>query len=264
MSKLANTFKGIQKSIAKHSPEILTGIGIAGMVTTTILAVKATPKALRLIEEEKKQVAKDFGMSSSNTVKLSAGDTFKATWKCYIPAAITGVTSIACLIGASSVHLKRNTALAAAYKISETALVEYKEKVVETIGEKKEKKIRDALAKDKLTKAPAETTSVIITGNGETLCMDYYTGRKFKSDIEKIKKAVNEINRRMTYDHYASVNDFYSEIGLEGIGLGNELGWNLDGGLLEIYPSAQLDSDGTPCLVITFNIEPKYEFDKFL
>ncbi len=262
--KIANTFKGIEKSFVKHSPEILTGIGIAGMITTTVLAVKATPKALRLIEKEKQQVVKDLGTSSADTVKLSVGDTIKATWKCYIPAAITGAASIACLIGASSVHLKRNAALAAAYKLSETALVEYKDKVVEVIGEKKEKKIRDELAKDKLEKAPANTSNVIITGKGDTLCMDYYTGRKFKSDIEKIKKAVNEINRRMTYDHYVSVNDFYNEIGLDGIGLGSELGWNLDGGLLEIYPSAQLDSDGTPCLVITFNIEPKYEFDRFL
>lgn len=253
-NKLTTAFKGFQKSVVKHSPEILTGLGIAGMVTTTIFAVRATPKALRLIEAAKKE---------QNTMKLKPGEVIKVAWKPYVPAAITGVTSIACLICANSVHLRRNAMLATAYKLSETALVEYKDKVIETLGEKKEKKIRDGLAKDKLEKMPAGTSNVIITGGGETLCLDYYTGRKFKSDIDKIKKAVNELNRRMTYDHYISVNDFYGEIGLEGIGLGDELGWNLDGGLLDIYPSAQLDSDGTPCLVITFNVEPKYDFDKF-
>ena len=264
-NKLTNAFKGIEKSIVKHSPEILTGIGIAGMVTTTILAVKATPKALQLIEKKKQEVAKEFETdSNSSVVKLTVGDTVKATWKCYIPAAITGVTSIACLIGASSVHLKRNAMLATAYKLSETALVEYKEKVVETLGEKKEKKIRDAIAQDKLEKNPPTQSNVIITGNGETMCLDYYSNRYFKSDIDKVKKAIIEINRRIatSYNHCASLNEFYSLIGLDDIGPGDMMGWNIEMGEIDIYPSAGLDNNTNPCLVISFNKEPIYEYDK--
>jgi len=73
----------VKSSLSKHSPEILVGIGITGMVTTTVLAVKATPKALKLIEETKKEERKD---------KLTPIETVKATWKCYIPAAVTGVS----------------------------------------------------------------------------------------------------------------------------------------------------------------------------
>ena len=125
---LSKIVKGVQVGLTKHSSEILTGIGIAGMITTTILAVKATPKALGLIEESKKEWGVD---------ELSPIDTIKVAWKPYIPAMATGVASVACLIGASSVNMKRNAALATAYKLSETAFSEYKEKVVETNPEMK-------------------------------------------------------------------------------------------------------------------------------
>ena len=107
----------------RYTPEILTGIGIAGMLTTTILAVKVTPKAVRLMNDKKDELEVE---------KLPAVEVVKTTWKCYIPAAVTGVASVACLIGANSVSNKRMAALTAAYKISETAFTEYQQKVVET------------------------------------------------------------------------------------------------------------------------------------
>ena len=58
-STVARLIKSAQTTLSKHSPEILTGIGIAGMVTTVVLAVKATPKALQLIEE-KKRLKKEY------------------------------------------------------------------------------------------------------------------------------------------------------------------------------------------------------------
>jgi len=112
----------------KHSPEILTGIGIAGMIAPPVPAVRATPKALQLIDT--REIKENRRLSNKEIVAT--------TWKCYVPAAVTGVLSTACLVGASSANLRRNTALATAYSISETALKEYKEKAVEVVGEKKE------------------------------------------------------------------------------------------------------------------------------
>lgn len=253
MNKLnmAKIMKGVKTAVSKHSPEILTGIGIAGMVTTTVLAVKATPKALALIEEKKREEGVD---------KLTPAETIKTTWKCYTPAVITGGTSIACLIGASSVHTKRNAALATAYKLSETALSEYQEKVVETIGEKKERDVRDAIAKDKVTNNPVNQQDVIVTGKGETLCYDATFGRYFKSDIDKLKKIENELNRRMRSDNDISLNEFYYEIGLDEVDAGNDLGWNIDRGYIELEFSSQLTPDGTPCLVIGFRQPPRYDY----
>ena len=122
-------FGTIPVVLKKHSPEILTGIGIAGLFVTPVLAVKATPKALALIEEEKNKKWVD---------KLTPMETVKATWKCYIPAASSAVTSAVCIVGANTVHARRIAALTTAYTMSESTFREYKQKVLETIGEKKE------------------------------------------------------------------------------------------------------------------------------
>lgn len=251
--KLSSISKGIRGAITKHSPEILTGIGIAGMITTTIMAVRATPKALILIEERKEEIDVD---------KLTPIELIKTTWTCYIPAAITGGLSIICLIGASSVNARRNAALATAYTLSESALKEYQEKVIETIGEKKEQTVRDAIAKDRIDKNPVSSREVIVTEKGNTLCYDTISGRYFKSDIDKLKKVENELNRRMRDEMYISLNEFYYEIGLNPISIGDDIGWNIDHGYIELNFSSQLTDDGNPCLVIDYQVAPGYEYNR--
>lgn len=253
--ELAKSFLSLKTAIKKHSPEILTGIGIAGMITTTVMAVRATPKALILIEERKEEIGAE---------KLEAMDMVKTAWACYIPAAITGTLSVACLIGASSVNARRNAALATAYTLSESALKDYQGKVIEMFGEKKNEAVKDAIAKDKVEKNPVVTSEVIITEKGNTLCYDAISGRYFKSDIEKIKKAECELNRQMLDDMYVSLNDFYYEIGLDSVKLGDELGWNVDSGYIDLSFSSQLASDGTPCLVIDYSVAPRYDYRNLL
>ena len=250
---LTNFFKTVQATLCKHSPEILTGIGIAGMIGTTVMAVKATPKALELIEERKKEEGVD---------KLPPIEVIKTTWKCYIPAAITGTTSTACLIRAASVNTRRNAALVTAYNLSKSALDEYKDKVVETLGEKKEKLIRDDIAKDKLENNPVQNSEVFVTDKGTTRCLDALFGRRFISSRDAIERAVNRVNRRITTDMYVSLNELYMELGLPPVDMGDELGWRFDDGEIEPFFSAQVDTDGIPCLVFTVNIAPKYDFSK--
>lgn len=253
-SNITNIIKGIKASISRHSPEILTGIGIAGMITTTILAVKATPKAIKLIEAEKQ---------AKHVDALSPVDTVKTVWKCYIPAVMTGVSSIACLIGSNAINAKRNAALTTVYTLSEMARNEYKEKVIETIGEKKERTIKEKVDAERIKKDPVSKKEVIITEKGTTLCYDHVFGRYFKSDIDIINRAMNKINREIVINMYASLNDFYAELGLSPVEMGYDLGWNIDDGTIEIEPSSQLADDGTPCLVIDYNISPKYNYSRF-
>ena len=253
-SNITNIIKGIKASISRHSPEILTGIGIAGMVTTTILAVKATPKAIKLIEAEKQ---------AKHVDALSPVDTVKTVWKCYIPAAMTGVSSIACLIGSNVINAKRNAALTTVYTLSEMARNEYKEKVIETIGEKKERTIKEKVDAERIKKDPVSKKEVIITEKGTTLCYDHVFGRYFKSDIDLINRAMNKINREIVINMYASLNDFYAELGLSPVEMGYDLGWNIDDGTIEIEPSSQLADDGTPCLVIDYSVSPKYNYSRF-
>ena len=253
--KIGNLFKGLRMATAKYRPEILTGIGIAGMITTTVLAVRATPKAMELIDDKKDEL---------KTEKLPVGKTVKTVWKCYIPAVITGALSVSCLVGASATNLKRNTALATAYKLSETALNEYTTAVMETIGEKKEQVVRDKVAEKRIEKNPVSKSEVIVTGKGNTLCCEGLTGRYFYSDMDTLRKAENELNRNIINNMYQSLNDFYDLLGVEYSEMGDELGWNLDKGTVELSFSSQIADDGRPCLVFDYNHPPVYNFSTFL
>jgi hypothetical protein len=251
LSKFVND---VQAVLSEHSPEILTGIGIAGMITTTILAVKATPKALLNIEEAKKE---------QDVKKLTPVETVKATWKCYIPPAVIGAVSVGCLIGASSVNARRMAALTTAYKLSETALTEYKDTVIETIGEKKEKTVREKVAKKTVKNNPVTSSEVLFTGNGDTRFYDPMSARHFSSNIDKVKKAENNLNNEMLHNitGYASLNEFYDEIGLPHTDIGDQFGWNAEN-LIKMDVHAVVDDDGNPTIVLDYVNRPDYNYDR--
>jgi hypothetical protein len=244
---------------SKHCPEILTGLGIAGMITTTVLAVKATPKALKLIEDYRENECADHH-------ELTPIETAKVAWKPYIPAAVTGVVSIGCLVGASSVNARRNAALATAYQLSTTALSDYKEKVVETIGEAKEKEIRDKVVEDKIKKVPENNSStIVITGKDDEIPFyDIAFGQLFYSTLERVDAAINKINYDMLSNQYASLNDFYDELGIDRIDIGDSLGWNISrDGMLEVsHDNTQVAKNGKPCFVIEYHVAPTYDYYK--
>ena len=254
-TKMSKVFTTMQLAVKKHSPEILTGIGIAGMITTTVLAVRATPKAVKIIDDYKDTVLRDHE-------KINPIDAVKLTWKCYVPAAVTGTLSVACLIGASSVNYRRNAALATAYKLSETALSDYREKVIETIGEKKERDVHDKVAEKHLKDNPVSDSTVLITNGGSTLCYDPMSGRYFKSSIEKIKAAENKLNKDMLHSitGYASLNDFYDELNLSHTEVGDVIGWNTYN-LIDIDISPQLADNREPCISLVYFNRPDYNFD---
>lgn len=251
--------KGLIKTgtelVKKRSPEILTGIGIAGMITTTVLAVKATPKALMLIEERKLDLEVD---------ELPKLEVIKTVWPCYISAAATGIVSTGCLIGASSVNMRRNAALATAYALSESTLKDYQEKVVETLGEKKSEKIRDAIAKDKLDKKPVDENTIVVTERGNTLMFEPLSGRYFRSDIDIVKRIISDLNFSLVTDDYVSLNDFYCSIGLGETQMGDMLGWNVQSAKIEVHFGTNLAANGEPCVVIDFVKPPIYDYNKWM
>ena len=244
-------FKSIKNKLGEKSPEILTGVGIAGMLSSVIFAVKATPKAMQLVEDEL-----EYNLDATKM------DIFRAAWRPYVPAATTFIFSSACLIGANSINHKRNAAIATACSLSEYALREYRNKVVEVIGEEKEREIRDAVSRDRVEARPL-TSEVIITGNGDVLCFETLSGRYFKSNVDRIEKAMNILNRRVLSENYCSVNDYYEALGLDPIDVGEELGWNTDDGMIELHYSSQLTVDNQPCVVLDPIVMPRHGYSKF-
>ena len=270
---ITQIFNGIQKMASQHSPEILTCIGIAGMVTTTILAVKATPKALRLINEEKDRQNKDLYEEAQNNGyescarvdQLKPIEVVKVTWKCYVPAVVTGVFSIACLIGAQSVNARRTAALATAYKLSETALAEFKDAAVDVIGEDKVKEVKQKIAENKVEKMTSDENraKVIVTGDGDTLFIDPFSNAQFQSSKNKIDAAVNELNRRMLTEMNVSLSELYDELGLEHTATSDDLGWRIDKGYIDVSLSDAIVKDGKAYVVMDFLVRPEYGYDKY-
>lgn len=245
----------LKGTLIEKRPEILMGLGITGMFASMVLAVKATPKVYDIIKDEQ-QARESYGERD-----LDKLDIVKLGWKHYIPAGVLFGLSSACLLSSNTEYAKRSAALAAAYGISEKALNEYRNKIVETFGEDVEKGVRDAISKDRIDKDP-KTKEVVIAGEGQVLCYDTISGRYFKSTMDRLKKAENKLNYELLHNVYFSLNDFYDELDLSSTDVGRDLGWNVDDGLIEIYYSSQITETGVPCIVINYTTQPKYGFSK--
>lgn len=241
-----------RKGIEQNAPTILTGLGVAGVLSTAALAVRATPEAMRIIAREEQEEL------------LSKKEIVKATWRVYIPAVIMGGVTATCIVSANTVNLKRNAALASVYSITDKTLRDYQSKVIETLGEKEHIKIKDELAKDELKANPLGDRELTMEEEGMTICYEALSGRYFKSDIEAVRAAISNLNRDLLSDSYmfVTLNDAYYQLGLSTTTLGDQMGWHIDDGVIEPYFSSQLTEDGKPCLVISFNIQPRYIGDR--
>lgn len=246
---LVRAIRRAEKFTIDNSPLILTVVGVTGTVTTAVLTGKATVKAVRLIDDE----------NEVDPETLTNKDKVKLTWHLYIPAVGVGVTTIACVIGANRIGMRRAAAMAAAYSVSERAFEEYREKIVEKIGESKEREARDDLAQDRVNKKSVSDSQVIVTGGGDVLCFDQYTARYFQSDMETLKKAQNDLNYKILNNFYASLNDFYDKIGITRISHGDEVGWNSDR-MVELVFSTTMSDDNRPCIAIDFDVSPVRDY----
>ena len=254
VAKFGNVLKSIKISAVKNSPAILLGVGIVGFFSAMVLVGKETPKALAKIDEKKKEL---------DTDKLKPVEIVKATWVCYIPAAVTAGMSVVCILGSNRINARRYAALSAAYGLTEAAFKDYREKAVEVIGERKDKEIKDRIAKDKIDNHPMDEKDIIITGKGNYLCFDSISGRAFRSDIDYVKKAQNRFNERLLTEMFMTLNEWYGILDipkLPDIDIGKEIGWKLEDGLLDLCFSSQLTEDGEPCLVIGYNLLPRYNY----
>ena len=246
-----DVFSKVGKAINTNSPVILTGIGVVGVITTAVLASKASITADFVIKEHKKKT-EHHPEYKKDINKDLAIDLAKLYW----PTLLSGGLTITAIICSNRISSRRQAALAAAYNISEKALVNYQDKVTELLGEKEAKKVKDAVAKKAIEDNPVSDNQVIIT-NGTTLCYDDISGRYFNADPERLRQIMNEINSRLLTEHFISLNEFYYEIDLKPIRIGQDLGWHLEDGTIELSFSAHVSEDNRPVLVLEYSVTPR-------
>lgn len=245
---------------SEHRTSLMVGGGIAGFVIAGITAVRVTPKASMLLEERKCKKHDDYLQNNEKNPALTIKDYIQVTWKYYLPPIALAGVSAGMIIFAHNVDKKQNAALAAAYALSESRLKEYSEKVVETIGEKKEKEVREAIDKDRVANNPPVDGEIISTGQGDTLCMDAWSGRYFYSDIEILRRAAIDLSRAVLNDETVTLNDFYDRINLDQTKMGDSFAWEIGTHqeLIELNYSSQLDYKKRPVLVMDFKYPPRY------
>jgi hypothetical protein len=250
--KIKRVVKSLGNTIDANSPAILTGIGVAGVLSTIALAIKGTSSAAYVIFEEENLRGQE------QYVPLTQREKLELVWKFYIPTAASSILTIVAIIGSNHISTRRNAALLSLYSMADMALKEYQDKVAEMIGEKKEEKIRDEIAKDKLDNNPLDGREVILTGKGTCLFFDTLSGRYFRSDLETVRKVQNDFNELLFNDMFLPLNDLYDMLGLEDTDMGRRAGWDVQNGKLEIQFSAKIATDGEPCIVLSYSVEPKY------
>ena len=252
----------------ENSTTILTGLGVVGTVSTAYLAGRASFKAAELIDEAEtihdvKAPLEPHEQTTVMTVKrnLSMTEKVKLVWPQYVPAAISGVTTITCIVYANKIASKRMAALALASSISQRRLQEYQDKVLEKFGAKETTKVRDEIAQEHVLKNPRDTRDVMVWGGGDVLCYDMLTGRYFVSSAEKIRRAENRINHELNHSMFASLTEFYEHVGLPPTTYTDMVGWNGNDNL-EVQISTVMSDDEKPCLAIDFTPPPNSEYHR--
>lgn len=243
-----------------HSTTILTGVGVGGTVATAVLTGRASFKAAAIIAEEKKDINIHVD-EPQDPIYISKMDQVKLTWRYYLPPVATGVTTIACIVVANKISSKKIAALAVAGGISERALQEYKDKVVEKLGERKHRDIRDEIAQDRVAGTPINS-QVVLVGSGKVLCFDLPTGRYFEGSVEDIKRAENKINYELLNHGYASLAEFHDELGIPPTSYTDSVGWN-GAEPINVSISTVMSPDNRPCIAIDFNPLPHLEYATF-
>jgi Family of unknown function (DUF6353) len=236
--KLAEIGGIVRSNIKANSPVILSVMAGLGTLSTAYLTGRASFQAADILRDKKE----------ASTLKERA----KLVWKCYIPAAISATSTIICITGSNRLGARKTIAAQTAFAVSERLYSDYRDKVIEEFGARKDQTIRDTIAAERVKNNPPPAQDILVTGPGNVLCCELFTGRYFASDIESLKKAQNELNARLLKHDYATLDDFYYIIGLGTTQYSGEMGWKSDK-LMEMEFSAVLTDDGRPCLTFSYN-----------
>ena len=247
-TKLIESFNNAYDYIERNNTTILTGLGIAGVVGTAVLAVKGKPKADKLLKEKEEYKRLHYNED------LTRFETFLAVVPAYIPAILMGVGTSACILGAHNISKEREAALISAYSYLNTSYNEYKDKVKELFGEEKEQQVRDAIAQSHKTIKKEEDT---------LLLYDEYGKRYFNISPAKYNDALYKLNRMYNFTGEMTLNNFYEFFDLDPIPGGDVLGWSALKDFectgiswIDVTLRPMEMPDDCECFAMEYNVEP--------
>lgn len=238
----------------RNASTILTYVGAAGTIATTVSAVRATPKAMALLEQAENEKGD----------KLTALEKFQVAGPVYIPSFLFGVSTLACIFGANALNKRQQAALMSAYALVNNSYNEYKEKTNELYGEDANERIVTEIAKGKY-----EGTDFGLDENVE-LFYDEFSGRYFQSTLYKVQAAEYRVNRELIMRDYVAVNEFYEWLDIPPIDAGDSIGWSKGGNFASAWQEwidfthmKVVMDDGLECHIVTMLVEPMPDFQDY-
>jgi hypothetical protein len=235
----------------KNASTILSCLGALGVVGTTLSAIKATPKAIEVLEERDNQ-------------SLTTFEKALVVAPVYFPTILFGTATVTCIFGANMLNKKKQATLVSAYAYLNSSFNEYKDKVKAIYGEDGEKRVRDELAKDKYIQQSMSES------DKDILFFDEYSGRYFESTLFNLQNAVYKLNRTFALEGYTNLNEFYRYVDLPETEYGEVLGWS---GLKcwEVFNNAWIEikwedmelPDGLVAQAIRFTIPPEEGYEEW-
>ncbi len=256
-SKISTILHKSKLYLKQSSPAILTCLGAIGVVTTSVLAVKATPKAVDIIRAREgiDHEGNYYGPTKLEIVQL--------TWKCYIPAALLGLSTIACIFGANILNKRNQASLASVYALLRESYQQYRKAANTVYGEDADSKIIAEVAKKKYISANGCYIYDPESESEEILFYDTFGQRYFTSTMSSVINAQYHVNRNFALRGWSDINELYDFLGLEERRGGDLIGWSademLESGLtpwIEFENSLVKMDDGLECYIISTRYEP--------
>lgn len=233
--------------LKRNSSTILTCIGAVGVVATAVAAVKATPKALRLLEMATDEKGEE----------LTKIEVVKVAGPAYIPSLVIGASTIACIFGANALNKRQQAALMSAYALIDNSYKEYQAKVREVLGEEADSQVKNEIVKKYYNE---DDISVM---DDKQLFFDFFSMQYFESTIEDVLNAEARFNDNFVMSGHAYLNDFYEHLGISRVNYGYGLSWStwavreLTGqSQLGINHEKMIMDDGLECTIVSFAVDP--------
>lgn len=231
-----------------YKPEILLGVGIVGLVTSTVMAVKATPKAELILEESKERVEEIVDSEVKSFTKkrqLTSAhlSTASKVVRTYLPSVMVGTLSIGCILGSHRILKQRNVALASAYTLLEEGFNKYRERVVDRYGEEvdlemrhgfKTKRIETSVTDDKGKVKNVNSDEQVMDPNDVSIYARFFdeTSSQWvpthEYNLLYLKSQQNYYNDLLKTRGHVFLNEVYEALGIPHSQAGAIVGWKLD------------------------------------
>ena len=238
MKPLVKTAKNL---VTRNASDLLLVGGIGCLIGGSLLGIKQTPKAIKILDENKEK---------------TKVEKIKKVAPLYVPTVVLTCIGIAQIVCSRNITKNKIAAITTAYTVSETAFKTYRNKVKEIVEPEISKVIEDQVAEETVKRNPIGNREVVMTPNANVLILDSVSGRYFTGNVNDIENVVISLNKKMMSEMYMQLNDLYSEIGLPPIKIGCNLGWHIDDDTIKIRFGSTIADNGDPCLVLDYDVIP--------